>query len=355
MKSERFRMVQFPRSLTIGRLTIQPATVLAPMAGVTDSLFRKLIREQGGCGLVMTEFTSSHGILQATCARKPTRSLQQLYFDPDEHPISAQLFGADPGVLAEAARVCEDLGFDAVDLNLGCPAKKVVGSNGGSGLLRNLPLIARILEAIRRVISIPLTVKCRLGWDDTHLVHLELGRIAEETGCDAIALHPRTRQQGYSGRADWSRIAELKAAVRIPVIGNGDIRQPEDAVRMVVETGCDGVMIGRAAAWNPWIFRQLQEYIETGYYTVPTEQDRYRLIWDYFTRLVALGRSDALGKMKQFTSLFTHGVRNGSELRAAVHQARSVQEVFARVRAFFEGQGANEETAIGAPVQSLTP
>lgn len=325
----------FPTHLQIGPVRVEPATVLAPMAGITDTLFRRLIREQGGCGLLMTEFTSSHGIQQALTARKPTRTLQYLVFEPDEHPITAQLFGAEPHVLAEAARVCEDLGFDIVDINLGCPAKKVVRCNGGSGLLRDLPRVAKILEAVRRAISIPLTIKCRAGWSDDELVHVELGRIAEQCGCAAIALHPRTRLQGFSGKADWSRIAELKAAVRIPVIGNGDVFTPEDAVRMVAETGCDGVMIGRAAATNPWIFRQLQDYLRTGSYRVPTEEDRYQLMREYYHRLMASGRPDVLGKMKQFASLFTHGVHSGSRLRAAIHQAQSPEEILERVDEFF--------------------
>jgi tRNA-dihydrouridine synthase B len=329
-------MFQFPAGYCAGPVSIAPATVLAPMAGVTDTVFRRLIRAQGGCGLLMTEFTSSHGVVKSLTSRKAaTWTTRYLAFEPEEHPIAAQLFGSDPAVMAEAARVCEQMGFDIVDINFGCPVNKVVKCNGGSGLLRDLPLVEQILRQVRSAISIPLTCKFRAGWNDRELVHVHMARLAEDCGLAAIALHPRTREQGYSGSADWTRIADIKAAVKVPVIGNGDVVKPEDAVRMAKETGCDAVMIGRTASANPWIFRQIAQYVATGRYDLPPERDRYELMRHYYTLLKENDEPDAVGKMKQFATYFTHGVRNGAKLRVEIYHKKEASEILDCVDVFF--------------------
>ncbi len=343
------RSAVVPRSLSIGNAQIAPATVLAPMAGVTDTVFRRFIRNLGGCGLIMTEFTSADGVLRA----KDKKAKRYLHFYEDEHPISAQLFGSNPQVMADAARMVEDLGFDLVDLNLGCPAKKVVKCNGGSGLLRDLPAIREIFEATRAAVEIPFTVKFRAGWNDENIICVELAKMAEDCGLNAVALHARTREQGYSGPARWEWIAEIKNAVKIPVIGNGDIRTPQDACAMIEQTGCDAVMIGRMAPSNPWIFRQIAQYNEwlgthvgaddgvLGYvrrnapYDEPTESDRYEMIHTYFRMLIEEELPDAQGKMKQFASWFTHGVPGGAGLRKAIYESKSAPEILVRVEEFF--------------------
>lgn len=322
--------------LRIGNVVVEPGTVLAPMAGITDTVFRRFIRRLGGCGLIMTEFTSSEGVTREV-ARGPgrqKRALGYLAFTPEERPITAQLFGSDPQTMASAARIVEELGFDIVDLNLGCPARKVVRCNGGSGLLRDLPLLERILKAVRAAVRIPFTLKFRSGWSEEEIVAAQVARLAEGCGLDAVALHPRTRLQGFGGKADWDLIAAVKQTVKIPVVGNGDIVRAEDALRMVAQTGCDGVMVGRAAASNPWIFRQLAELRSGGPCREPSEADRYELISAYYRMLLEEGHPEAVGKMKQFATYFTHGVRNGAQLRRQIHQSRTAAEIVDRVDEF---------------------
>jgi nifR3 family TIM-barrel protein len=356
-----------PAELRIGSVQVAPATVLAPMAGVTDTVFRRFIRhaslfsgespesgssetvdsavsnQQSGCGLLMTEFTSADGLARM----RESKRKRYLTFYDDEHPIGAQIFGSNPETLSEAAKIVEDTGFDTVDLNLGCPAKRVVGCNGGSGLLRDLPKIGEIFRQVRKAVTIPFTVKFRLGWNDNQIICVELAKMAEQEGLCAVALHARTREQGYTGQARWEWIAAVKQAVNVPVIGNGDIRTPEDAAAMIAQTGCDAVMIGRAAPSNPWIFRQIAEYTATGSYTRPTEADRYRMIRTYFEMLLneseagpspdkySYAGKETAGKMKQFASWFTHGVAGGSKLRQQIFAAKTGSAVLEAVDSFF--------------------
>ena len=332
--------------LKIRHVVIRPAHILAPMAGITDTVFRRFIKQLGGCGLIMTEFVSSEGML-----RQNLKSQRFLYYKEEERPITAQIFGFEPAHLAEAARMIEGLGFDMIDLNLGCPAKKVVKC-GGSGLLRDLPLLERIFTQIRKAVSIPFTIKMRSGWNDEEIVAVPVARLAENCGVEAVAVHPRTRMQGYSGHANWETIRAVKASVKIPVIGNGDVMTPANAWALQKETQCDAVMIGRAAPSNPWIFRQMLEFSAAGAYAEPTEIDRYNLIRSYYAMLVEDDMPGAIGKMKQFASWFTHGVRNGAELRRQVQSAGATHEVLDRVDEFFSrnrmAQGAESEMARGA-------
>jgi nifR3 family TIM-barrel protein len=387
-------VARVPAEVRLGSVLVAPATVLAPMAGVTDTVFRRFIRHaslfsastatasvsvgasasasvdessvdtavtnaQSGCGLLMTEFTSADGLARM----RETKRRRYLTFYDDEHPIGAQLFGANAETLAEAARIVEETGFDAVDLNLGCPAKRVVGSNGGSGLLRDLPRIGEIFRAVRKSVTIPFTVKFRLGWNDADIVCLELARMAEAEGLNGLALHARTREQGYSGQARWEWIARVKQAVGIPVIGNGDIRSPEDAAAMVEATGCDGVMIGRAAPANPWIFRQIAQYTATGTYDRPTVEDRYRMIRAYFQMLLDEAEAtrdlprdarmgETAGKMKQFATWFTHGVPGGAKLRAAIYQEKTGEAVLAQVEQFFATRATDQSANDADPADS---
>lgn len=317
--------------MRIKDLVVNPPTFLSPMAGLTDSVFRRLIKRLGGCGLVMTEFTSAEGL-----TRNSLKSQRMLFYHEEERPVTAQLFGADPFRLAEATRMVEDLGFDAIDLNLGCPAKKVVKACGGSALLRESKLLEEILKTMRAATTLPFTIKIRAGWSETEIVSVQVGKMAQDIGINAIALHPRTRVQGFSGHSDWNLIGQLKAALNIPVIGNGDIVTPEDAFRMKRETGCDGVMIGRGALSNPWIFRQIgeREHGVAAPHLGVTE--KYQLIKSYFQLLFEEETPGAIGKMKQFASWFTHAIPHGAALRKSIYESRTESEVMERIETFFQ-------------------
>lgn len=303
------------------------------MAGITDRDFRLLIRRLGGCGLVSMEFISADGLL-----RERPSTLRMLHFVEEERPIAIQIYGSDPEVMAEAAAAVEAMGADVCDINMGCPANKVLKGCAGAALTGDPALARRIVQAVRRRIRIPLTVKFRLGLRSDRLTYLELGRMFADEGVDAITLHPRTAKQMFTGEADWSAIRRLKEAAAIPVIGNGDVKSPEDALRMFRETGCDAVMIGRAALLNPWIFRQTAAALAGRTPQEPTLAERYHLMRQHFTQVLA--REDektALHKLRTFVGWYTHGLPHGRRLRCQLSQLQRAEEVMAAVDEFFAG------------------
>ncbi|HEY0555399.1 MAG TPA: tRNA dihydrouridine synthase DusB [Thermoanaerobaculia bacterium] len=326
--------------IAIGTLHIDPPLWLAPMAGVTDRDFRLIVRRIGGIGVVSMEFVSSRAIVSGN-----KRTREMMHFSAEERPLAIQIYGSDAATMREAALVVEELGADICDINMGCPANKVLKGCAGAALMGDLDLAEKIVRTVREAISIPLTVKFRLGLDDSRRNYIELGKICEANGVAAVALHARTARQMFSGEADWSHLARLKAALTIPVIGNGDVTEPEDALRMLAETGCDGVMIGRGATRNPWIFRQIAARLAGSRIGEATLADRRNLILDHF-RMVA-EREDslfALHKLRKFTGWYTHGLPNGRKLRQAINTIPDVPTFLATVEEFL-GEILVEEQA----------
>jgi len=302
--------------LRLGPVPVDPPLVLAPMAGVTDRDFRLIVRRIGGVGLVSMEFVSSKLLVA-----DHRRTWEMVHFVDEERPLAMQVYGSDAATIAAAARIVEQLGADLCDINMGCPANKVLKGCAGAALMGDLRLARDIVSRTCRAVSIPVTVKFRLGLDDARRNHLELGRICQGEGAAAVTVHGRTARQLFRGDADWGEIARLKDALDIPVIGNGDVTTPDDAVRMLAETGCDAVMIGRGATRNPWIFRQIAARLSGGRVAEPTLEDRRRLILDHFRTVVE--REDevrALHKLRSFTNRYSHGVPEGRRLRRRIQQ-----------------------------------
>jgi tRNA-dihydrouridine synthase B len=329
----------FPRGFQIGGTHIRPATVLAPMVGVTDTVFRRLIRSQGGCGLIMTEFTSSHGVVATSKSTRPTRAFRYLYFDPDEHPISAQLFGSDPQVMADAARYCEDLGFDHVDINFGCPVKKVaLGQQAGSALMRDETAAAAILGATVRAVSVPVTLKMRMGWDHASLNAPRLAQIAQDCGIRMVTVHGRTRQQFYNGTADWDFIGAVKDAVDIPVIANGDMLTEEDAAEALRRSGADGVMIGRGCYGRPWFLAQVVHYLRTGAHLPEPSLARQKSIIaeHYHAILNQFGSHAGVRLARKHISWYSRGLPGSAEFRAAVNRLPDAASVLGLIDAFYD-------------------
>lgn len=318
--------------LRIGTVIVDPPLVLAPMAGVTDRDFRAIVRRIGGAGLVTMEFIQAKGLVS-----EDKRILQLLHYDESERPISIQIYGSDPAVMSQAAGIVEAIGADVCDINMGCPANKVLKGCAGAALMADLGLAERIVCAVRRAIRIPLTVKFRLGIDEQRRNFLELGRICEASGADAVAMHARTARQMYGGEARWSDIARLKQAVGIPVIGNGDVTTPADAARMLRQTGCDGVMVGRGATRNPWVFQQIAAALSDGRVCEPSLADRRRLIAAHFTAVLARDEPLlALHKLRTFTNWYSRGLPDGLALRRLLGRMRSAVDVLEAVEAHFD-------------------
>jgi len=303
-------------------VVIDPPLILAPVAGHTDTLFRQAIKGLGGCGLVVSELVSTEGI-----TRQQDRTFHLTRFEESERPISIQVFGSDPARMAESAAMVESMGADIVDINLGCPVKKVVRQGGGSNLLRDLPLLERIFKAVRKAATIPLTIKIRTGWDRISTNAVEVLKLAEDCGVDALTIHGRARCDMFSGKADWSVIAHVKAAAHIPIMGNGDVLLPTDAERMFRETGVDGVMMGRGVLSNPWLIRQCHDHMNGISVVQVTLQEKADFMMAFLRRVsVETPAPIALGKMKKMGGYLSKGIPRGAHLRDRLHTSRSCSE-----------------------------
>ena len=318
--------------LTIGDVTLDNNVILAPMAGVTDLPFRLLCRRMGA-GLVCMEMVSAKAIFYNN---KNTEELLEIH--PEEVPASLQLFGSDPKILADMAKRIQERPFSILDFNMGCPVPKVVNNGEGSALMKEPKLVEEILSALVKAVDKPVTVKIRKGFDEANCNAVEIARIAESCGVAAIAVHGRTREQYYSGRADWDVIARVKQAVSIPVIGNGDVDSPEAAGKLLEQTGCDGVMIGRAAQGNPWIFRDTVSYLDTGRMPEPPEgQEKKRRVLEHADlQMKTKGEYTAVREMRKHLAWYTAGMPHSARFRRTINSMETMEELIAGVETIFQ-------------------
>jgi nifR3 family TIM-barrel protein len=315
----------------IRNIPINPPLILSPMAGVTDYTFRRLIKNRGGVGLVVSEFISVEGL-----TRHNPKSKRQMFFDESERPFAVQIFGGQPERMALGAEMAEEVGADILDVNCGCPAPKVVKHGGGSGLLRDLPRMETILKEIKKSISIPLTLKMRIGFSDSTINAVETAKMAEQCGVEHIQVHGRTKEQGYKGLANWDVIRAVKEAVSVPVSGNGDITSLEYGLKKWKETGVDGILIGRGAMQNPWIFRQFQDVLEGREPYQPDVEEKKDVLLEFFGYLrEEMPEIVALGKMKQLAGQFTKGLVGGAQFRQTLYHSHSAQEILDNIGIYF--------------------
>jgi len=313
-------------------IEINPPLVLSPMAGVTDISFRRLLKQRGGIGLTVSEFISVEGL-----TRNNPKSKRQMRFYENERPFAVQIFGAQLDRMRMAAEMAEEVGADILDVNCGCPAPKVVKHGGGSGLLKDHSRLEEILKEIRKAIAIPMTIKIRAGFYDHTINAIETAKLAEACGAEHIALHGRTKEQGYRGQANWELVKQIKEVVRVPVSGSGDVTTIDQALARFRETGCDGVLIGRGAMANPWIFRQIEDTVHGRQVFQPTLDDKRAVLLEYFEML----RQDmpeiaAIGRMKQLAGQFTRGLHGGALFRTAIYHSHSIPEILDRISEYFE-------------------
>jgi tRNA-dihydrouridine synthase B len=316
--------------MNIGLLCMRNNVFLAPMAGITDLPFRTIVREFG-CALAFTEMVSARGLVKGT-----EKTFRYLDSSPGDRPLGIQLFGAEPLILAEAAKIAADRGADLLDMNMGCPVRKVVKTGAGAALMRDPLRVAVILRAMRNATELPLTVKIRAGWSKNEINAIDIGRIAEECGVDAVILHPRTVDQGFGGAADWGLIAALKARIRIPVIGSGDVRRPGDAERMFEETGCDGLMVARGVLGNPWIIRQIVSPIPAGNSSVPSLAEREETIRHHLALAIDYyGEEIGTRDFRKHLLWYTKGLRGGAKFRRIAGGITDRASVWNALQCFF--------------------